>query len=86
MHQCPACDSPAYVFIGAMGNRDHFRCSSCGVNYSHYNTEEELENSEASEDFKDSWRFGATDDGEALASAGFGTDEDYGLFSVFDDY
>lgn len=68
MHQCPACDSPSYVFIGAMGNRDHFRCSSCGVDYSHYNTEEELEDSEAWEDFKDSWRFEDTDDGEALAS------------------
>lgn len=86
MHQCPACDSLTNTFLVALGELDYFRCYDCGVNFSHYNTEEELEDSEAAEDFHDDWRFGDTDDGEALASAGFGTDEDYGSFSDFDDY
>ena len=80
MYQCPVCDSHDFQFLGSLGNRDHLRCFDCGIDYSHDENAEEWE--EPDEDYG----FDDTDDGEALASAGFGTDEDYGSFSDIEDY
>lgn len=80
MYQCPVCGSHDFQFLGSLGNRDHLRCSDCGIDYSHENTEEWEEPDE------DYGFYDDTDDGDALASAGFGTDEDYGSFSDIEDY
>ena len=86
MYQCPACDSHDFQFLGSLGSRDHLRCFDCGIDYSHENTEENWEESEEWEESDESWADGDSDDGDALASAGFGTDEDYGSFSDIEDY
>jgi tRNA(Ile2) C34 agmatinyltransferase TiaS len=33
---CPVCDGPG-MFLGSLGNRDHFRCRDCGMGFSHEN-------------------------------------------------
>lgn len=81
MYQCPVCGSHDFQFIVSLDSRDYFRCfdCGCGIDYSNENTEEWEEPDE-------DYGFDDTDDGEALASAGFGTDEDYGSFSDIEDY
>ena len=32
---CPACGSQEANFLGRLGNREHFRCVNCGMEYSH---------------------------------------------------
>ena len=66
---CPACDSFDATFLGTLGRLDHLRCRDCGMDYSVSNEEDEVEDEPDCDD---------GDDGYALASAGFGTDEDYG--------
>ncbi len=34
IRHCPVCDYPN-ASIGALGNRDHYVCRACGINYSH---------------------------------------------------
>jgi transposase-like protein len=31
---CPACGSPYAVEMGELGNRIHYRCRDCGMDYS----------------------------------------------------
>lgn len=77
MFHCPACDSGDAKFLGTLGSLHHFRCYDCGMEYSVPRDSDDADdpNDEAPEiDCDDS------DDGYVLASAGFGTDEDYGYF------
>lgn len=71
---CPMCSGHA-SFIGFLGDRANFRCRDCGADFSHY-VEDDIEEEEESEP-------DAFDDAFALASAGFGTDEDYGCFGDY---
>ena len=73
MYQCPVCDSHDFQFLGSLGNRKYLRCYDCGIDYSHDENAEEWE--EPDEDY-------GFFDGDALASAGFGTD----AFSDIEDY
>lgn len=78
---CPSCDASESVYLGTLGLRDHFSCRDCGMQYSQViddgiGCDEEMDGDMA--DCDDS------DDGYALASAGFGTDEDYGGFGIDD--
>lgn len=47
---------------------------------------EAVEPDDDDEDDDTEWDLGSFDDGDALASAGWGTDEDYGLFSDDDPF
>lgn len=76
MFFCPACDSADAVFLGTLGTRHHMSCRDCGMQFSYVDEVED----EDEVDCDDS------DDGQALASAGFGTDEDYGGYSDIEDY
>jgi transcription elongation factor Elf1 len=69
---CPACDSDDAIFLGTLGIRHNLRCRDCGMDFS-----VEADEDSDEEDFIDDDRFA---DGDALASAGWGTDEDYGSF------
>jgi DNA-directed RNA polymerase subunit RPC12/RpoP len=31
--QCPVCGGPSYE-LGTLGNREHFRCQNCGMDFS----------------------------------------------------
>jgi transposase-like protein len=42
MAQCPACDGPAGL-LGALGNRKHYQCRDCGMQYSKDASEEDEE-------------------------------------------
>lgn len=80
---CPACGSFDAKFLGTLGSLDHMRCSDCGIDYSADNgdgDEEPFGDFEREVDCDDS------DDGWALASAGMGTDEDYGASSYMEDF
>lgn len=82
MYLCPCCDCTEVVPLGKLGRHDYVKCRDCGLEYSTY-----VEGDEGAEAWDESWeesddmdhldRFA---DAEALASAGFGTDEDYGHF------
>lgn len=66
MHCCPVCDSEETRWTGQLGRRVHAQCRDCGMEYSYDEDEDE------GPDCDDG------NDGYALASAGRGTDEDYG--------
>jgi hypothetical protein len=68
MHCCPACNSEEARWTGQLGRRVHVQCRDCGLEYSYLDDEEEDEGPDCDDG----------DDGYALASAGWGTDEDYG--------
>lgn len=74
MHCCPACDSEDTRWTGQLGNIVHSQCRDCGLAYSYEADEDEDEVVDDGPDCDDG------DDGWALASAGFGTDEDYGSY------
>lgn len=74
------CDHHDVKFLGTLGTVDHYRCRDCGLEFSEhcregYDDEDEDDDADFREiDCDDS------DDGYVLASAGFGTDEDYGYY------
>lgn len=70
---CPMCDGHG-IFMGTLGSLDHYRCRDCGWDWSEQTEPEE------EPDCDDS------DDGQALASAGFGTDEDYNGGNFMEDF
>jgi hypothetical protein len=78
---CPACDSGESVYLGTLGTREHYSCRDCGMQYSQVADDEEDTGEEMDGDMADC---DDSDDGYALASAGFGTDEDYGGFGIED--
>lgn len=77
MHCCPACDSEETRWTGQLGNRIHAQCRDCGMEYSFLDEEDDEDHEPDCDD---------SDDGYALASAGMGTDEDYGSFSDMEVY
>lgn len=78
---CPACGSPDAKFLGTLGTTEHLRCSDCGIDYSvDMDDDEEVDGDFERDDSEDGIDCDDSDDGYALASAGFGTDEDYGCF------
>lgn len=70
---CPICYSEDIMEIGQLGSIMHLRCEACGWNFTSNEEEDDSEN----DDFDDSMD---GDHASALASAGFGTDEDYGYY------
>jgi Zn ribbon nucleic-acid-binding protein len=80
MNACPACNSPDADFLGTLGSLDHYRCCDCGIDYSAQHEEWEESEEWEDSDSEDDGDYGSFHDGEALASAGFGTDEDYGHY------
>ncbi len=77
MHCCPACDSEDTRWTGQLGNRVHAQCRDCGMEYSYLADEDEQDEEPDCDD---------GDDGQALASAGFGMDEDYYGSHFAEDY
>ena len=72
MHCCPYCDgSNVYAVKGTESY-----CGDCAL---YINTDSSVEYDVADDDFVE-FPNGEFPDGDALASAGFGTDEDYGYF------
>ena len=84
------CGCTVFMHLGTLGNREHVRCRDCGLDTS-YEVEPE-------DDCDDDGRFstdaeadedavgpeGMWDDAAALASAGWGTDEDYNHYDYGD--
>lgn len=79
MYLCPCCDCTEVVFVGHLGNYEYVKCRDCGIEYSKYIGEESWDES-WEESYEDADHLDRFADAEALASAGFGTDEDYGHF------
>ena len=80
---CPNCESSEAKDLGSIDATDFYQCYDCGVEYSH--TDDECFNDDDDDDGDNGIiTFDMTDDGQALASAGFGTDEDYGFFGDFE--
>lgn len=84
---CPHCgsdDAPNY--LGRLGTRDHFRCVDCGGDFSE--TAEDLEEDDI-DDLEERDLYDDSMDGDhdsAMASAGWGIDEDYGGYSDIEEY
>jgi hypothetical protein len=74
-HACPACNSEDFKELGPWGGRMHVRCCDCGIDFSFVMDEEE---DDEPEDNEPSTPDDFSDDAAALASAGWGMDEDYG--------
>lgn len=90
---CSQCNGYSEA-LGQLGNLVHMRCNHCGwmeaidaddyhENYSDAAFQEEADNIGFDDEDEDDGRFA---DGDALASAGFGTDEDYGCFNSGDEF
>jgi hypothetical protein len=74
---CEICDGPG-TFLGNMGNHAVYRCRNCGMMFDVEGVEGDLDN----DDVQD-WEDDLSDveaDAMTLASAGMGTDEDYGCY------
>lgn len=80
---CPACNCPDAKFLGTLGNRVHLRCTDCGIDYS-YDEEDEDEDDDEDDDGEPVGPYDMSDDAFVLASAGMGTDEDYGYYGDMD--
>lgn len=73
---CPNCESSEAKDLGTIDSTDFYQCYDCGMEYSH------IDDEYYNDDDEDGIIvFDMSDDAQALASAGFGTDEDYGLFN-----
>lgn len=46
---CPLCSNTGYA-MGALGNRVHYRCGSCGGQFSHQASDVEFEDEEDEDD------------------------------------
>lgn len=71
---CPVCYSKDTEEVGTLGSTLHLRCEACGWSF----TADEEHHDEHGDDGYDDSMDG--DHASALASAGFGTDEDYGCY------
>lgn len=78
--ECQACGSDEGKFLGVLGDREHYRCLRCGMESSL--PVENFEDDEPSDGFLTD----AEADADVLASAGYGTDEDYGYYGGNEDY
>lgn len=83
MHPCHFCNCTEFTSLGKLGNHEYFKCRDCGIEFSNF-----IEDEEHVQSWEESWEESYEDDeyldrfadAEVLASAGFGTDEDYGHF------
>ena len=79
MNGCQACDSMEFRYLEKFGTGYAGECRHCGL-VNHF-TAEEIDGEEPDEDDEDEGPdCDDSDDGYALASIGWGTDEDYGYF------
>jgi hypothetical protein len=76
---CPKCDDYGSP-LGVLGSLAHFRCRACGWDWSVDASEVESDDVEQDDEPEVDEPDDRFADAEALASAGFGTDEDYGFF------
>lgn len=85
--ECHACGSFDGMFLGVLGNLEHYRCRDCGMD-SHVEIDPERDHMDEDdrEPREDHFMTDAEADADVLASAGFGTDEDYGYFGGNDDF
>ena len=83
---CPQCNGNSEV-LGQLGNLVHLRCRNCGWQDSCDAPEFYGEGDDDGQDYEPDdapWDDDRFADGEALASAGWGTDEDYNCFDSGD--
>lgn len=88
---CPQChnaeEETGWGFLlGVMGTLAHYRCRACGWDFSHNVDDVSYEEDEVEVEEHDPFhgRDGEAD-ADALASAGWGTDEDYNGYCYNDD-
>ena len=85
MSYCEQCGSTTLISLGVLGDLEHFRCRDCGWEQSESYTVEDVEGN--LDDWDEGYPYNChdmSDDAEVLASAGMGTDEDYGCFNQED--
>jgi hypothetical protein len=83
---CEVCDGEG-LFLGNLGNLAHYRCRDCGIQFSvegaEGDAEVDFDDVQAWEDDCYEYEDDLSDveaDAMTLASAGMGTDEDYGFY------